>query len=283
MSEPRPFHRVFGLSWSDFFHDLPMTVEREVDLSLKQQLVDLVLVRQGTEPITRPLPDGFEDLAAHNLVTFKSYQEALTEWSIWELIHYWVGYRKQVSPALWNLLPETNFRLFAVCVRYPQNLAEVLPLTPIREGVYEVRLGTLRIRVIVVNRLPLQEQNARLLVFSPQMELLRYGRAHFQPCSPETSTLLYKLFLAYSEDPDMAEQMKEFVRQTLEEMVKSLPAAERLKGLSPEERLEGLPAEERLKGLSPEQRLAGLSPEELEALAALIRQRGANGTAEKPQ
>src|ERR1700724_1532672 len=100
MSEPRPFHRLFGLSWSDFFHGFPMTVERELDLSLKQQFVDLVLIPQGTEPIARPLPDGFENLAAHNLITFKSHQEALDEWALWELIAHYVNYRKQVSPAL---------------------------------------------------------------------------------------------------------------------------------------------------------------------------------------
>ena len=36
-------------------------------------------------------------------------QEALDEWAIWELIAHYVNYRKQVSPALWNLLPETDF------------------------------------------------------------------------------------------------------------------------------------------------------------------------------
>ena len=76
MSELQPLHRLFGLSWIDFFKGTAIGVETELDLSLKQQFLDLVLIRQGIEPIARPLPDGFDNLTAHNLVTFKSHQEA---------------------------------------------------------------------------------------------------------------------------------------------------------------------------------------------------------------
>jgi hypothetical protein len=43
MSEPRPWHRLFGLSLVDFFRGMPVSVELEKDLSLKQQLLDVVL------------------------------------------------------------------------------------------------------------------------------------------------------------------------------------------------------------------------------------------------
>jgi len=32
MSEQRPWHRLFALSWVDFFRGLPVTVEPEKDL-----------------------------------------------------------------------------------------------------------------------------------------------------------------------------------------------------------------------------------------------------------
>ena len=70
MSDPRPLHRLFELSWIDFFQDSAVTVEPELDLSLKQQFLDLVLIRKGSAPILRRLPDGFEDLGTHSLVTF---------------------------------------------------------------------------------------------------------------------------------------------------------------------------------------------------------------------
>src|SRR5260370_38321150 len=133
MSELRPLHRLFGLSWIDFFQDSAINVRTETDLSLKQQYIDLVLIRKGPEPIPRRLPDGFEELAAHNLVTFKSYQEALDAWALWELIGHFVNYRKQSSPSLDDLLPTTDYRLFAVCARFPQQLAQQVTLTRLRE------------------------------------------------------------------------------------------------------------------------------------------------------
>jgi hypothetical protein len=85
---------------------------------------------------------------------------------------------------------------------------------------------------------------------------------------------LYELFRTYQEDPDMASQFKEFVRQSIDELLKKLPPEKRLEGLSPEERLEGL---------SPEERLAGLSAEELRAaLEAVQRRLQANGPSSKP-
>jgi hypothetical protein len=185
-----------------------------------------------------------------------------------------------------------------VCVRHPHNLAQQAALAPIREGVYELRLLTLAIRVIVVHQLPQQEHNAMLHLFSARTELLRYGKEHYRPRSRETSTLLYDLFQTYSEEPEMSDKLKEFVRQTIDEMLEKLPLEERLKGLSPEQRLEGLPAEELRKRLSPEQRLEGLPAEERlkglsaeevvralppEMLEALARQLKAKDPSTKPQ
>ncbi len=119
MSEPKAWHRLFGLSLVDFFRGTPVTVEMEKDLSLKQQLLDVVVVRKGAEPLPCRLPDGFEELAGHNLISFKSYQEALDGWGLNELIGHYVNYRKQASPSMQELLPEADFRLFAVSIRFP--------------------------------------------------------------------------------------------------------------------------------------------------------------------
>ena len=121
MAEPRPMHRLFGLSWIDFFQGTSIEVETEVDMSLKLQFLDLILIRKGPEPIQRRLPDGFEDLTRYNLVTFKSYQEALNAWAILELMGHYVNYRKQMSPSFNDLFPERDFNLYAVCARYPNN------------------------------------------------------------------------------------------------------------------------------------------------------------------
>jgi hypothetical protein len=279
MSDPRPLHRLFGLSWMDFFQDTSITVETEIDLSRKQQFLDLVILRKGLEPIPWKLPDGFEDLAAHNLLTFKSYQEALDSWSLCELVGHYVNYCKQVSPSMQELLPESDFRLFAVCARYPNKLARQATLTTVQEGVYDVRVLALLIRVVVVNQLPCQKHNAMLHLFSAREELLRYGQEHYRQHSSKTSTLLYELFKTYSEDPAMPDKLQEFVRQSIDNLLASLPAEELRKRLSTEERLKGLPAEERLKGLSADEVVEALPPETLEAL---VRRLKTNGSSPKP-
>src|SRR5208283_4786297 len=67
MSEQQPLHRLFGLSWQDFCEGTALNVTPEMDLSVKQQFVDLVLSRSGPGPMPHPLPDGFEDLGAGRL------------------------------------------------------------------------------------------------------------------------------------------------------------------------------------------------------------------------
>ncbi len=246
MSEPTPWHRLFGLSLVDFFRGMPVTVELEKDLSLKQQLLDVVLIRTGLQPLPCRLPDGFEELAAHNLVSFKSYQEALDDWALLELIGHYVNYRKRISPSMQELLPETDFRLFAVSVRFPQALARQVALTPVQPGVYDVRHFTGLVRLVVVHELPQQEHNALLHLFSARMDLLRYGAAHYRVRSEETSTLLLQPFQRYRlEATLMPDALEQFAEETIEELLKKLPVAKRIKGLSPDDLLAALSPESR--------------------------------------
>src|SRR5206468_5079522 len=119
----RDWHRLFGLLLADFFSGSPFVVEVERDLSVQQQLLDVVIVRRGRGRFVGRLPDGLEGLAAHNLITFKSHREALDAWAMKELVGHHVAYRKLVSASPSELLPEDHFRLFAVCARFPQNLS----------------------------------------------------------------------------------------------------------------------------------------------------------------
>ncbi len=77
----------------------------------------------------------------------------------------------------------------------------------------------------------------------------------------------------------MSEKLKEFVRQSIDELLQELPAEERLKGLPAEELRKRLSTEERLKGLSAEEVAEALPPE---VLAALARKLQANGSSSKP-
>jgi hypothetical protein len=250
--DPTPFHRLFGLSWIDFFDGTDVEVVTEIDLSIKEQFLDLVLIRKGTSPLPRPLPDGFE-LAMYNLITFKSFQESLDSWALEELIGHYVNYRKQSSPSLQKLNAEADYRLFAVSARFPKQLAQKVPLTKLGEGVYEVRPLSQPIRIVAVSQLPQAENNAMLHMFSARAELIRYGREHYQPHSEGTSSFLLTLFKLYEEESEMTDtRLKEFVRQTIDELLASLSAEERLKGLSAKERFEGLSIDEVVNGMPSE-------------------------------
>jgi hypothetical protein len=213
------------------------------------------------------LPEGFEDLGRFNLITFKSYQEALDGEAMDELVSHSVTLGKLVSPNAQNPLPRTDFRRFAVCVRSPRKLAEETELRCLADGVYEAQHFSGVIRVVVIHELPLQEHNAMFLVFSARSDLVEYGARHYRPHSPETSSLLLQMLNRYRQEGiAMSETLEEFVQRTMDEVLKAMPREKRLEGLSPEERLEGLSLEQRVKGLSPEQL------EQLEALARRMRE-----------
>jgi hypothetical protein len=137
----RDWHRLFGLLLTDFFTGLPFTVEVERDLSEQQQFLDVVIVRRGRGRVAIRLPDGLDDLAEHNLITFKSHHEALDGWAMKELVGHYVAYRKLVSPSPSDLLPEDQFRLYAVCARYPENLAGQVPWAAAASGSVSLPVG----------------------------------------------------------------------------------------------------------------------------------------------
>src|SRR5438876_2248246 len=159
--DPMNWHRLFGLLLTDFFTGSPFVVELEKDLSLKKQLLDVVILRKHPGPFAERLPDGLDNLATHNLISFKSHQETLHDWALKELTGHYVNYRKQVSPR-GRLLPEDQFRLYAVCARPPRDLFASVPPEPVRPGVYICRRGTDAIRLVVAAELPREEQNALL-------------------------------------------------------------------------------------------------------------------------
>jgi hypothetical protein len=269
----RDWHRLFGLLLTDFFSGSPFIVEIERDLSQQQQFLDVVILRRGRGRFVGRLPDGLDDLAEHNLVTFKSHREALDSWAMKELIGHDVTYRKLVSPSPSELLPEDHFRLYAVCARFPHNLAGQVPWHKQQEGVYDCRWGTDVVRVIVAGELPREPHNAPLHLFSAAPELVAFGRSTYRRRSAQTSALLGQLFERFKgEGLAMSYTMEDFIRDYVNEHFKKLTPEERreaLQSLTPEERREvvqSLTPEERrevLQALPAEERLAGLPLEQI--------------------
>lgn len=275
------WHRFFTLILEDFFTGSPFRVEPEVDLSKKLQLLDVAVIRKGEGEFVGQLPDGFDDLVEHNLVTFKSYQEALDDWALDELLGHFVNYRKQVSPSFNDLLPVSMFRLYGVCARFPAGLDSRVTLTPVRDGVYEVVWGTRAIRIIVINDLPLAEQNSVFQFFSAVPSQVQYAQGHYRQRNSETSSLLRQLIHRYSEEGiPVPYTLADFKRDLRKEIVNELTAEELREDLSPEQLAQLLSpqqvanpivAEEILKTLPIEDVLKSLPVEEIEKHLAKTR------------
>jgi hypothetical protein len=269
----RDWHRLFGLVLSDFFTGSPFTVDVERDLSEQQQFLDVAIERQGRGDFAGRLPDGMDDLADHNLFTFKSHQETLDAWAIRELLAHAVAYRKLVSPAPSRLLPEDLFRLYAVSARFPQNLAGQVPWQERQQGVYDCRWGLDTVRVIVAGQLPPEAHNAPLHLFSAAPELLAFAQRVYRQRSDNTSLVLGKLFDRLKEEGfTMSYTMQDFTRDYLREKFGQMSSEDRkqfLRCLPADEQaelLQSLPPENRrrvLRALPPEERLSGLSPQEV--------------------
>jgi hypothetical protein len=254
------WHELLGAVLIDYFEGSPYSVQTEVDLSLKKQLLDILVIRKGKGELHRPLPDGMAPLANHNLISFKSYRDTFDNWSLLELIAYYVNYRKQAS-ADRDLLPEAHFRLFGIAARFPHKLAKQFTLEETQAGVYDINIGSTCIRLLVIRDLADKLPNAMLKLFSAVPKQIEFACEHYHPIHENLTGIVEGMISLYlKEDKQMAITLRELTRKALEEM----PLSERLRGLTPEQRMADLPAEERLKGLPAEERLKGLPAEEIE-------------------
>ena len=238
------WHRLFGLFLIDFFTNSPYTVELEKDLSIRQQWLDVVVLRKMPGVLRRRLPDGLDGLADHNLLTYKSLHEPLDDWALKELVGHYVNYRKQVGLSMNDLMPESQFKLYAVSTRFPNKLAEQVALQPISPGVYDIVWGTDTIRLIVLSKIPDGEHNAIWRLFSAKSEVVLQALGQYQINQPEISTIVYDLFEIYQQEKsDMSytiqDYQKDYVRDhlnllSLDDVLKRYSADDVLAHLSPD-------------------------------------------------
>lgn len=257
----RQWHRLFGIALMEVFEGAPWRVELEQELALRSQLLDVAIIEaKGEGAVHRPLelPDGLENLRPHNLLTYKSQHEALTAWTLDELIGHYVNYRKLRLNPDGQRHRQESFGLYAVATRCPKALQRRHPLTPTAwEGVYELPWGAQPVRLIVLNAIAKHPRNAPWELFASEQDRIRQGLIHYRARNPHPSRsghweLLERLHLIYQrENLEMAYTMEDFLRETHELVLANMTPEERLKGLEPEERLKGLEPEERLKGLDP--------------------------------
>ena len=274
------WHRLFGLFLIDYFTNSSYAVELEKDLSIGQQWLDVVVLRKMPGLLQRRLPDGLDGLADHNLLTYKSMHEPLDDWALKELVGHYVNYRKQVGLSMNDLMPESQFKLYAVSTRFPNKLAEQVALQHISPGVYDVVWGTDIIRLIVLSKIPDGEHNAIWRLFSAKGEVVHQAFGQYQINQPEISTIVHDLLERYQQEKiDMSytiqDYQKDYVRDHLnllspDEVLKRYSADDVLKRYSADDRLKDLTVDEVLKRYSADDILAHLSPDVIKLLKQKI-------------
>lgn len=270
------WHRLLGIALTLHFAEYPLTVDLEKEIAIKRQILDILIIKKEDSPLPYRMPDGLEDLAHYNLLTYKSMQETLNDWALKELTGHYVNYRKVISPSLTELLPEDQFHLFAISTRYPQKLARQSGQNwqKLQEGVYQLTRGSDKIRIIVLKEIPKAEYNVVWQLFSAQQEKVQDAARRYIHAGSEINTMINGLLRKYqAEEIHMSYTLEDFRKEIREDSLTGLDlltAEERLRGLTPEERLAGLDLEERLAGLDPEDVLAGLSAKDRKWLAELL-------------
>lgn len=258
------WHDLLGAVLIDYFAGSAFEVDTEVDLSLKKQFLDIVVIRHRSGVFDRPLPDGFGPLVNHNLISFKSHQDTYDAWALHELIGYYVSYRKQVSAKSKKLLPANEFRLIAIASRFPDGLAKELTLVERQAGVYDIEWGRLAIRLIVIRELPAEDVNTILLLFSQAANQLEFAVRHFRKRQDDASGIIEQMIHFYKkEDQKMAVTLADLNRIAKQRMLDEMSMEERLRNVPTEERLKGVPTEERLKGVPAEERLKNVPNRDL--------------------
>ncbi|EIC22890.1 hypothetical protein [Thiorhodovibrio frisius] len=281
-----PWHELLGKALADALIGLPYRVSSEEELALRSQRLDVLIIEQGPSPeqtIAPPeeRPDGLEDLAAHNLLSFKAGGEPFDVWAAEELNSHYVTYRKLASiralrhlPAgdetpvaeprkAYPLLPVEDFRSYAIATRFPRKLVKQLPpgscQKTAKAGIYHLRVGTRDLRLVVINQLELHPRNAPWGLFATDEAHWRAAFRSYRPRS-DLGAHLHNLIAHHRfGEGKMAHTYEDMKREARDWLKTYLPQ------LDPEERLEGLDPEARLKGLDSEARLKGLDPDVIEA------------------
>ena len=249
------WHRLFGLALTDYFDGSSYQVELEKDLSLKQQFVDVIIIEHETGSPLRELPDGLDNLRRHNILSYKSIQESFNAWTCDELLGHYVNYRKQISPSMDKLLPESEFRLYGVSTRYPQKFAQQTTLTPIVQGVYDMPWGGQQVRIIVLGQIAETPRNAIWQLFSAEPDHVKYGASHYQWHIQQLSTIVQELYKRYRlEGITMPYTTNDYYAEVTREHINLLTPEERVKDMSPDDIMDLLFSDEILEHVSPEKK-----------------------------
>ncbi len=266
------WHRIAGTLFSHCVENHPYEVDVDFDVARTEKRIDILIVKKAEDANPPVIADGFDNLQTHNLITFKSFQESMSVHALEELICYFKLYQTSERASDERRIDPDQIRLIALATRYPRKMMKRkwIGKKKIKNGVWDLMYGGTPIRLIVIQKLKLEKQNANILLFSSKKAQVQYGKANHSLGDSRYLGLMSKLFIRFSlggldmgklydwswegvsKDIRENEQLLQGFLSGLgaEKVTKFLPPKEVLNQYTPEQRLQDVPVEDRLKGLS---------------------------------
>lgn len=148
------------------------------------------------------------------------------------------------------MVPEADFDLVAVAMRFPRALAARVSLAPKeRLGICEVGWRARPIPIVVPGQVEPHLRNAFWGLFSLDAAHFRHGLQHYHFQGAPVRTHLTELYRIYKKEVEtMAYTVEDFLREPRGDVIDLFP---------PDVRpiiIDAIPVEERLRGLPPEER-----------------------------
>lgn len=186
-NESLKWHRLGGMVLTPLFNLLGYTTYLEVDLSLKQQLLDVLVVRrEKIPPKDSGLPkiywEAFEDFNEYNLISFKSFHESFNGYALMEFHGHAINYHKAKE------VDFEKINLYAITNHYPKKLLKPFEgtkfLTTIKKDeIFDLTLSTVtRMRFVILRT----TDNPLLALFSNDPPKVEAG---YRKLSEETDLL----------------------------------------------------------------------------------------------
>jgi len=161
-----------------------------------------------------------------------------------------------------SLTNENEFSLYAISTRFPQALRKSTTLIQLQPGIYELDL-TIKIRLIVLNKIPKSRHNVIWHLFSHISDKVSYASKHYQS-KIHLSSAVNSLYEHYNlEGLIMPYTVENFKQDYAKEHLHCLNTAQRLEGLSTSEIVSQISTSEIVNQIPTDELLKELSEEEI--------------------
>ncbi|KPA17909.1 hypothetical protein MHK_001873 [Candidatus Magnetomorum sp. HK-1] len=169
--DKKQWHRLLAMVLDPMFKKLGYDTNPEVDLSRKKQLIDLIVVEKADikadfTKLPKEFWAEFDDINAHNLITFKTYSESFNPAALEELWGHHCNYLKIKN------LERDQVNLYAITHHSPELILKPFKGTKFikiikPDEVFDLHLGNVKkVRIIVTH----DTNNPILALFSGKQQ-----------------------------------------------------------------------------------------------------------------